>query len=78
MAAWLFVDIICASAVVLLVQVNLESKSLRLPQAKAKGTFVEALKLSDIKGKTDTQDACQRLNVCVCYAPHKVVGSFIQ
>jgi hypothetical protein len=34
-----------------LLQVNLESKSLRLPQAKAKGTFVEALKLSDIKGE---------------------------
>ncbi|KAF6260179.1 hypothetical protein COO60DRAFT_1700419 [Scenedesmus sp. NREL 46B-D3] len=42
MAARLFVDIFQ--------QVNLESKSMSLPQAKAKGTFVQALQLADIKG----------------------------
>ncbi|WIA22029.1 hypothetical protein OEZ85_004379 [Tetradesmus obliquus] len=42
MAARLFVDIFQ--------QVNLESKALGLPQAKAKGTFVQAQRLADIKG----------------------------
>jgi hypothetical protein len=53
------VDYVSAAVGCAVAQVNLESKSLNLPQAKAKGTFVQAVKLGDIKG--EPQGCC-----CCC------------